>query len=104
MPARRRQEQHDFRLPNIRLFDACVPVTEVNLIVNRSTGQSRGFAFVTMATPEGAQAAIQGLAGKDLKGRAISVSEACPREEHTGGGAGGGRGGGRPQSRYWRLV
>ena len=90
------------------LLAAFGPVSEVNLIVNRSTGRSRGFAFVTMATPEGAQAAIQGVAGKDVKGRAITVNEARPREEHSGGGGGGGgrggygdrRGGGRPRSRY----
>jgi RNA recognition motif-containing protein len=61
-------------------------------MTDRSTGRSRGFAFVTMATPEGAQAAIQGMAGKDLKGRALTVNEARPREERPGGG-GGGRGG-----------
>ena len=73
-------------------FVAFGPVSEVNLMTDRSTGRSRGFAFVTMATPEGAQAAIQGMAGKDLKGRARTVNEARPREERPGGG-GGGRGG-----------
>ena len=75
-------------------FTAFGPVSEVNLMTDRSTGRSRGFGFVTMATPEGAQAAIQGMAGKDLKGRALTVNEARPREERSGGG-GGGRGGGR---------
>ena len=73
-------------------FVAFGPVSEVNLMTDRATGRSRGFAFVTMATPEGAQAAIQGMAGKDLKGRALTVNEARPREERPGGG-GGGRGG-----------
>jgi len=95
------------------LFAAFGPVSEVNLMTDRSTGRSRGFAFVTMATPEGAQAAIQGMAGKDVKGRALTVNEARPREERPaggggGGGGGGGRGGygdrrgggGRPRSRY----
>ena len=93
------------------LFVAFGPVSEVNLMVDRSTGRSRGFAFVTMATPEGAQAAIQGMAGKDMKGRALTVNEARPREERSGGGGGGrggygdrrgggGGGGGRPRSRY----
>jgi len=93
------------------LFAAIGPVSEVNLMTDRSTGRSRGFAFVTMATPEGAQAAIQGMAGKDVKGRALTVNEARPREERPagGGGGGGGRGGygdrrggggGRPRSRY----
>ena len=64
-------------------FVAFGPVSEVNLMTDRSTGRSRGFAFVTMATPEGAQAAIQGMGGKDLKGRALTVNEARPREERT---------------------
>jgi len=81
------------------------PVNEVNLMTDRSTGRSRGFAFVTMATPEGAQAAIAGAAGKDLKGRALTVNEARPRPEGGGGGGGRGgygdrRGGGRQHSRY----
>ena len=91
-------------------FIAFGPVSEVNLMTDRSTGRSRGFAFVTMATPEGAQAAIQGMAGKDLKGRALTVNEARPREEPSGGGGGGrggygdrrdgGGGGDRSRSRY----
>jgi len=89
------------------LFVGFGPVNEVNLMTDRSTGRSRGFAFVTMATPEGAQAAIAGMAGKDFKGRALTVNEARPRPE--GGGGGGGRGGygdrrggggGRSHSRY----
>ncbi|MGD0259591.1 MAG: RNA-binding protein [Verrucomicrobiota bacterium] len=89
------------------LFVAFGPVTEVNLMTDRSTGRSRGFAFVTMATPEGAQAAIQGMASKEVKGRALTVNEARPREERGGGGGGGrGRygdrrgGGGHSRSRY----
>ncbi len=80
------------------------PVTDVNLMTDRSTGRSRGFAFITMATPEGAQAAIQGMAGKDFKGRNLTVNEARPREERSGGGGGRGGyggdrrgGGGRPR-------
>jgi cold-inducible RNA-binding protein len=75
------------------LFAAFGPVSEVNLMMDRSTGRSRGFAFVTMATPEGAQAAISGMAGKEVKGRALTVNEARPREERPGGGGGGGGGG-----------
>jgi RNA recognition motif-containing protein len=71
------------------------PVTDVNLITDRATGRSRGFAFVNMATPEGAKAAIDGSTGKSLKGREIKVSEAREREQggRGGGGGGGGRGG-----------
>src|SRR6267378_3294291 len=73
------------------LFAGFGPVTDVNLITDRQTGRSRGFAFVTMATPEGATAALQGATGKNLKGRDLKVSEA--REREAGGGGGGGRGG-----------
>jgi cold-inducible RNA-binding protein len=81
------------------MFTACGPVQAVNLIVDRMTNRSRGFAFVTMETPEGAQAAIQQLGGKEVNGRALTVNEARPREEGGGGGGrsfgGGGGGGGR---------
>jgi RNA recognition motif-containing protein len=76
------------------LFAAHGPVSEVNLITDRMSGRSRGFAFVTMGTPEGAQAAVQALAGKEMGGRALTVNEARPREDRpSGGGGGGGRGG-----------
>src|SRR5882724_2260526 len=74
------------------LFSGFGPVTEVNLITDRATGRSRGFAFVTMATPEGAKAAIEGGTGKNLKGRDLKVNEARAKEE-GGGGGGRGRGG-----------
>jgi|SRR5687768_13239050 cold-inducible RNA-binding protein len=77
------------------LFEKFGPVTEVNLVTDRMSGRSRGFAFVTMATDEGAQSAISGLANQSLHGREIKVNEARPREERSGGGGGGGyRGGG----------
>ncbi len=84
------------------LFAQHGPVTEVNLMQDRATGKSRGFAFVTMATKEAADAAIQALNGKDFKGRALTVNEARPREARPsgGGGGGGGYGGGRRSSRY----
>jgi cold-inducible RNA-binding protein len=82
------------------LFVGFGPVNEVNLMTDRSTGRSRGFAFVTMATPEGAQAAIAGMGGKDFKGRALTVNEARPREERGGGSYGDRRGGNRQRSRY----
>lgn len=77
------------------LFSTVAPVTEVNLIMDRTTNRSRGFGFVTMATPEGAQAAIQTLAGKNVQGRELTVNEARPREDRPAGngGFGGGRGG-----------
>lgn len=70
------------------VFAAFGPVTEVNLIMDRATGRSRGFGFVSMATPEAAQAAITGMASKDFKGRTLTVNEARPREERSGGGGG----------------
>jgi RNA recognition motif-containing protein len=76
-------------------FKAFGDVTEVNLMVDKMTGRSRGFAFVTMATDEAAQAAIAGLHGQQLDGRALTVNVARPREERPAGGGGGGfRGGG----------
>jgi cold-inducible RNA-binding protein len=90
------------------LFGQHGPVSEVNLITDRMSGRSRGFAFVTMGTPEAAQAAVAALAGKEVQGRALTVNEARPREDHGpagggggrrngGGGGGGGAGGGRRQ-------
>ena len=70
------------------LFAAYGPVSEVNLITDRMSGRSRGFGFVTMSTPEGAQAAIGALAGKEVGGRALTVNEARPREDRPAGGGG----------------
>ena len=74
------------------LFSKHGPVSEVAIMQDRATGRARGFGFVTMATEEGAQAAIQGLNGKEVQGRALTVNEARPPQERSGGG-GGGRGG-----------
>ena len=83
-------------------FAAFGTVTEANLMMDRATSRPRGFGFVTMSTPEEAQKAIDGLNGKDLGGRALTVNVARPREERSGGGrrefsggGGGYRGGGR---------
>ncbi len=75
-------------------FAAYGTVSEANLMVDRTTQRPRGFGFVTMSTPEEAQKAIDGLNGKELKGRALTVNVARPREERTGGGGGGRRGNG----------
>ncbi len=66
-------------------------VTTANVIVDRDTGQSKGFGFVEMASDQEAQAAIQELNGSVLDGRQIKVNEARPKP--PGGGGGGGRGG-----------
>jgi len=79
-------------------FAAHGTVVEANLMMDRATGRPRGFAFVTMSTPEEAEKAIEALNGKELGGRALTVNIAKPREERPGGGGGnrgyGGRGGG----------
>ena len=80
------------------LFAAHGPVTSVDLIMDKFSGRPRGFAFVTMETKEGADAAVQALHGKNIGGRDLTVNEARPREERParsgGGGYGGGGGGG----------
>jgi cold-inducible RNA-binding protein len=60
------------------LFSAHGNVAEVNLPVERETGRLRGFAIVTMATPQGARAAILALNGKELEARALTVAEYVP--------------------------
>jgi cold-inducible RNA-binding protein len=82
-------------------FAAHGTVTEANLMMDRSTGRPRGFAFVTMSTPEEAQKAIEAMNGKDLDGRALTVNVARPREERSGGGGRREfRGGGGGRNRY----
>jgi RNA recognition motif-containing protein len=73
-------------------FAAHGTVVEANLMVDRASGRPRGFAFVTMGSPEEAQKAIDALNGANLDGRNLTVNEARPREEREGGGSGGGRG------------
>ena len=68
-------------------------------MVDRDTGRPRGFGFVTMDTPEEAQAAIAALSGKSIDGRDLTVNVARPREERSSGGGGRGFGGGR-RNRY----
>ena len=60
-------------------------------MMDRATGRPRGFAFVTMSSPDEAQRAIDALNGKELDGRALTVNVARPREERPGGGGGGGQ-------------
>ncbi|MFH1067199.1 MAG: RNA-binding protein [bacterium] len=73
------------------LFSQCGAVTDVHIILDKFSGRSRGFAFVTMGTDQEAQQAIATLHDKEVEGRKIIVNEARPREEH--GGFGGGSGG-----------
>jgi len=70
-------------------------VTSAKVMMDRETGRSKGFGFVEMASDAEAQAAINGMNGQALEGRAIVVNEARPREERPGGFGGGGAGCGR---------
>src|SRR3974377_2524166 len=76
-------------------FAAHGTVTEANLMTDRDTGRPRGFAFVTMGSPEEAQKAIEAMNGATLDGRNLTVNEARPKEERSGGGF---RGGGGPRA------
>src|SRR6476659_5801041 len=72
-------------------FASCGEVREVALMLDRMTGQSRGFCFVEMATPEGAQKAINELNNTDFEGRNLRVDIAQERRPSGGGGGRGGR-------------
>lgn len=75
-------------------FSAFGQVSKVTILKDKFTGEPRGFGFVEMPVKTEAQAAINGMNQKDLKGRALNVNEARPKTERpAGGGGGGGRGG-----------
>src|SRR3989304_3089393 len=74
------------------LFGQSGEVQSVQIVTDRSTGRSRGFAFVEMS--EGADSAIAALNGQDFMGRSLTVNEARPRKETGGGSRGPGGGGG----------
>jgi RNA recognition motif-containing protein len=83
-----------------QMFAAFGMVRSAEIIGDRDSGRSKGFGFVEMSNDHEAQAAIQGLNGKEHDGRSLAVNEARPREERSGGGGGregrgghGGRGG-----------
>lgn len=79
------------------LFAQYGTVTDISLPTDRETGRPRGFAFVTMETKEGMEAAMRALEGQEWQGRALTVNEARPREDRPafgGGGGGGARKGG----------
>lgn len=73
------------------LFAAHGGVIEADVVMDKFSGRSRGFAFVTMETKEAADAAIKALHGQAVDGRQLTVNEARPREERPGGGGGGRR-------------
>ena len=69
-------------------------VQSAKVMMDRDTGRSKGFGFVEMGTDAEAQAAVNGMNGQPLEGRAIVVNEARPREQRPGGFGGGAGGGG----------
>ena len=79
----------------LQAFSQFGNVTSAKVMMDRETGRSKGFGFVEMGTDAEAQAAINGMNGQPVDGRAVVVNEARPREERPGGfGGGGGRSGG----------
>lgn len=72
-------------------FEAFGDVSSVAIIMDRDTGRAKGFGFVEMPNQAEAQAAIEGLNGKEIDGRSVTINEARPRAERSGGGGGGGR-------------
>jgi len=69
-------------------FGKCGTVESANVIMNRDTGQSKGFGFVEMSSSAEAQKAIQEINGTSVDGRALTVNEAKPQEKRSGGGGG----------------
>ncbi|MDE2277907.1 MAG: RNA-binding protein [Burkholderiales bacterium] len=81
----------------LQAFSQFGNVASAKVMMDRETGRSKGFGFVEMGSDAEAQAAINGMNGQPLDGRAVVVNEARPREERPGGfggGGGGSRGGG----------
>jgi len=76
-------------------FEAFGQVTSTNIISDKISGQSKGFGFIEMSAKDQAQAAIDGMNGKEIKGRAMNVNEARPRNNDRTGS----RGVSRPQGR-----
>jgi cold-inducible RNA-binding protein len=78
-----------------QMFEEFGTVQSAQVIMDRDSGRSKGFAFVEMGSDQEAQAAINALNGKDVDGRALTVNEAKPREDRGGSRGGYGGGGGR---------
>jgi cold-inducible RNA-binding protein len=84
-------------------FSTFGAVTDVSVPKDKDSGRSKGFGFIEMPTQAEAEAAIAAMNGKPFKERTLTVSEARPREERSGGTRGGGgygSGGRRPERRY----
>lgn len=81
-------------------FEQYGQVASCTIIMDKATGQSKGFGFLEMPTREEAEAAITGLNGREVQGRRLNVNEARPRENSSGGGfRSAGHGGGSRQPR-----
>jgi len=78
-----------------KAFEAFGQVLSVTIVRDKFSGQSRGFGFVDMPNNKEAQAAIDGLNGKEFMDQALNVNEARPRPDHRAGGKRGGGGRGR---------
>jgi hypothetical protein len=76
----------------LQAFSQYGTVTSAKVMMDRETGRSKGFGFVEMGSDPEAQAAINGMNGQPIDGRAVVVNEARPREERPGGFGGGGGG------------
>ena len=83
------------------MFEPYGSVERVNLVTDRDSGQPRGFAFVELTVDAEGDSAINGLTGKDLDGRTLTVNEARPKADRGSSGGGGGyrRNGGRSNYR-----
>ena len=68
------------------MFESYGGVDRVNIVTDRDTGQARGFAFVEMSVDAEGNAAINGLNGKEIDGRALNINEARPKGERSSGG------------------
>ena len=85
----------------LQAFSQFGHVASAKVMMDRETGRSKGFGFVEMGSDAEAQAAINGMNGQALEGRAVVVNEARPREESAAGGGGGRRWRRWPQRRRW---
>jgi cold-inducible RNA-binding protein len=69
----------------VAMFEVHGSVQSAQVIMDRDTGRSKGFGFVEMKSGDEADTAVKALNGKDIGGRALTVNEARPREERSGG-------------------
>jgi RNA recognition motif-containing protein len=83
------------------MFGEFGTVQSANIIEDRETGHSRGFAFIEMSSKQEAESAITKLNGKEIDGRELTVNEAKPRENRGGGGGNYNGGGNKGGSSRW---